>query len=424
MTEDFLHYIWQNKLFTHQIYQADTGEKIEIIDTGILNHNAGPDFFNGKIKIDGTLWAGNVEIHKNASDWETHKHHSDKAYNNVILHVVAHIDRKSFNQLNKQIPAIALKYPEQYEGNYQGLLKNKAWIACGDKIKNIDPLLISLWVQNLGVERIQSKTMHIGHLLERNKGDWHETFYQVLARSFGFGVNSHPFELMAQSLPLKILAKHKSNLYDIEALLFGQSGILELNEAHEDYAKKLLKDYTHLKGKYQLTPIEGFTWKFLRLRPGNFPTIRIAQFASLVAHSNHLLSKVTEAKNMDALMELFKTSASVYWKTHYHFGKTSKNQIKSMGLQGIQSIIINTVAPFLYIYGDKTGKEWLKGKALDYLSELPAESNNIVEKWRNMGVCALNAFESQALIHLKNEYCTKKNCLRCNIGHNLITKPI
>jgi len=422
MKEEFLHYIWQNKLFNQKFYLSDTGETIEIIDTGIPNSNSGPDFFNAKIKSENTVWAGNVEIHLKSSDWNIHKHHIDEKYDNVILHVVNQNDKRCFNSRKKQVSTIEIEFPKHVLENYNYLIQSKNWIACEKDINSIDPIHISLWMESLAIERLQLKTEHIDIILKSNNNNWEETFYLVLARSFGFGVNSDPFEQLAKSVPLKILGKHKSNIHDIEALLFGQSGILEMNEVKDEYVKKLTGDYLHFKNKYNLNPVRGFLWKFLRLRPVNFPTIRIAQFASLINKSTHLLSKIVESDNIVQIEKLFETATSEYWKTHYHFGKISKIKNKELGKESVKTIIINSVAPFLYLYGKNTGKEYLRESALAILCNLSVEKNSIVERWNALGIASNNSFDSQALIQMKKEYCDKKKCLQCNIGNIIITK--
>ncbi len=422
MKEEFLHYIWNNKLFTPKKYKSDSGEEIEIIDTGVPNSDSGPDFFNGKIKSGNTIWAGNIEIHLKASDWYNHQHQINPLYDNVILHVVYNCDKKVHNSRGTQIQTIEIDFPDYLLQNYYQLKNDQYSIPCETRISDIDPLHISMWIENLAIERIEKKTIYIEDILEKNRQNWEESFYQILARSYGFGVNSEPFEMLAKSTPLKILTKHKSRLTEIEALLFGQSGILEMNERHGTYPENLFELYDHLKNKYKLKPIDGFTWKFLRLRPVNFPTVRIAQFASFIFNSSNLFSKIMESDNLKLLTSLLQSKTSTFWENHYHFGKESEQKMKPIGKESVYSIIINSIVPFLYLYGEKTGKEDIKNRAFNFLHELPKERNSIINKWKELGIDANNSFESQALIHLKKEYCNLKKCLWCKTGNMIITK--
>lgn len=420
MNEAFLQYIWQQNLFTPKVYQSSSGEEIEVIDPGTLNTDAGPDFFNGKVKINGTVWAGNIEIHLNSSDWKKHNHHTDPAYNNVILQVVLKANEETFTSKDNRVPTIEVSVPQNLMENYTKLLSNKKWVPCNDNISIVDAFTKGLLIEKLGVERIENKTSHINQLLDKNKNDWNNTFYQVLARSFGFGINSQAFEQLAISLPIAILAKHTNNITDIEALLYGQSGILELQEKNTPYVKTLQETYKHLKNKYQLTAIDASQWKFLRLRPVNFPTVRIAQFAALIVNSSHLLSKALEVEQLENLYNLLQASPGKYWQTHYHFGKESKVKNKVLGKASVQGIIINAIVPFLYLYGQLNNKEGIKNRAFEILNELPKENNSIVRKWQTLGFELDNSFHSQAVIQLKTAYCDKKECLRCTIGHQII----
>lgn len=421
MPEEFLQYIWENNLFEAVGLQTTDGQPVEILSTGKRNSDSGPDFFNARIKIDGTVWVGNVEIHKLASDWERHNHNSDATYNNVILHVAEIIDKPVFRNNGEEIPAVVLKYPAALKINYQKLLDAKTWIACQNQFHKIDPIILQLGFNRLMIERLEDKTNEILSLLQANNNDWNATFYQMLARMFGFKVNAVPFELLAKSLPIEILAKHKSNLFQLEALLFGNSGLLNEQLLGDDYYLNLRNEYSFLYKKYQLKAIESHLWKFMRLRPGNFPTVRISQFAALIHRSHGLFSKIIESENLDELKFLFKVQASEYWNLHYNFNKKStQNSVKELGENSINTIIINVVIPFLFVYGEKQNKEYLKNRSLEYLEQLPSEGNSIVEKWQKLGVESRSAFESQALLQLKNKYCEQKKCLNCQIGVKLV----
>ncbi|HKI90051.1 MAG TPA: DUF2851 family protein [Draconibacterium sp.] len=421
MPEEFLQYIWESKLFFTENLFTTTNEKIEIIHVGKRNHDSGPDFFNAKIKIDGTIWAGNVEIHKKSSDWQLHNHHNDKAYDNVLLHVVETPDQKVLRSNGEAIPTLQLSYPEHLRSNYQQLLNAKTWIPCQQQFHKINPVVLQLGFNRLMIERLENKTAEIVQRLEQNHNNWNETFYQMLARMFGFKVNAIPFELLAKSLPMSVLAKHKSSLFQLEALLFGNSGLLNEQLLGDDYFLELRKEYSFLYKKYGLRPIESHLWKFMRLRPVNFPTVRISQLAALIHQSKGLFSKITEIESINELKKLFKVKASEYWNKHYNFNKPSKKTVpKELGEISANTLIINVIIPFLFVFGEKQNKIQLKNRALDFLEQLPPEKNSITSKWENLGIHTHSAFETQALLQLKNIYCEKKKCLNCQIGVKLV----
>ncbi|MFV0593332.1 MAG: DUF2851 family protein [Draconibacterium sp.] len=422
MSEEFLQYVWENRLFDPGDLKTCTGEPVEIIHPGRRNTDSGPDFFNARIKIGDTVWAGNIEIHVKASDWNKHLHQNDKAYDNVVLHVVEVFDEEILRTNGETIPTLILNSPEYLRNNYRALLYAKTWIACENHFHRVDPVVLQLGFNRLMIERLEGKTEAIVSRLEQNNNDWNETFYQVLARSFGFKVNAVPFELLARSLPASIPAKHKNNLFQLEALLFGNSGMLNNQLLGDEYFLKLREEYSFLYKKYGLKPIESHLWKFLRLRPVNFPTIRISQFAALLYKSDTLFSNIIEIESIRDLHSLFRVKASEYWDTHYNFNKTSKNaQEKELGETSIQILIINVVVPFLFVYGEKQNKHHLKNRALEFLEGLPAETNSIVSKWAQLGINARSAFESQALLQLKNQYCEAKKCLNCLAGVKLVS---
>ena len=420
MKESILHYIWQQKLFSAHALQTTEGETVEVIDVGKLNSDAGPDFFNAKIKIGNTIWAGNIEIHTRASDWNKHNHQHDKAYDNVILHIVKFADIVIRRSDGEQIPQLELNYPAQIEENYEKLIREQKWVPCADKIGNIPGIFIQSWKNVLLTERLEQKMNAIQQLLAESNQHWEEAFYITLARSFGFSTNSQAFEMLAKSLPLSALGKHKNDLFQIEALLFGQSGLLN-NELTEEYSLKLKKEYDFLRLKFDLQPINAELWKLLRLRPDNFPHIRIAQFAALIHNSSKLFSRIIENPEIDYLNNLFKTEPSEYWKSHYLFGHTSPEKSKKLGKNSINSILINTVVPFLFCYAHQKGNQNLKDKALELLEQIPAEKNSIVSGWENIGLKIETAYDSQAFLQLKKLYCDDKKCLRCRIGHKVLT---
>ena len=422
MNETFLHFIWQHRLFETTDFKTTDNQPISVINPGQLNTDAGPDFFNARIKIGETTWAGNVEIHQKASDWFKHNHEKDAAYDNVILHVVLNYDKQITNSKSEIVPSAVLNYPEYLEENYRELILSKEWIACKDWFPEDELMEMRLWFHSLMIERLQQKTEEITNRLQQNKNDWNETFYQVLAKNFGFKTNALPFEMLARAVPLNILGKHKSDLFQIEALLFGSAGLLNEELLGDDYFIALRKEYSFLYNKYKLKPIEGHLWKFLRLRPVNFPSIRIAQFAQLIHQSTALFSRLIEHEKLSEIEKLFAVSASTYWNKHYRFNKPSVNRKKQLGISAIHNIIINTIVPFLFVYGDQQNKHHLKDRALDFLEGIKAEKNSIISNWINIGVEPRSAFESQALIQLKNCYCKDKKCLNCHLGTKLVKR--
>jgi len=420
MSEEFLQYIWKYKLFNQKQYIADTGEKITILHTGEQNLDSGPDFTDARIKIGNTLWAGNCEVHLASFDWIKHNHEKDKAYDSVILHAVLKQDAEIKTLKGRTIPTIILKYNPKIEKNYDKLLVSQLWIPCAEEIEKIERINIIQWLTKLTIERFENRSDEIINFLNKTNNNWEEAFYRFLARSFGFKVNAVPFEMLSQSVPLKILAKQQSDQNQVEALLFGQSGLLK--GPLDDYTQTLLQEYLFLKKKYLLRPIDSHLWKFLRIRPYNFPTIRIAQFSSLIYNSSGLLSRILEAKNVTELENLFKISASSYWNNHFKFGHKSVNKPKNLTTDSIHLLLVNAVIPFIFVYGKIKNIPFYKDKAISLIEELPAEENSIIKGWRKLGIKPVNAFETQAMLQLKNTYCQKKRCLECAIGNKLISK--
>lgn len=414
MKEEFLHFIFKNRLWDNDSLLLSSGESFEIIDTGILNYNSGPDFFNSKIKIDGTVWAGNIEIHINASDWHNHKHHQDFAYDNVILHVVFNNDKTVKRSNGEIIPVWEISFPNYLYNKYSEFKNSDKKIPCEDFIDLVEPLNLRAWIERLGVERLESKTELIDNYLNKTNSNWEEAFYILLARNFGFNINSLPFEQIALSTPLGIIRKNNDSLFSLEALFFGQSGFL--NETKGDsYAIKLQDEYKFLANKYSLQPIDFKMWKMGRIRPGNMPSIRIAQFSSLMQSFQGLFSAIIEHNSKKLISDYFKVQPSEYWQTHYNFGKPSDKVMCSMGKSSFETIMINTIAPFRIIHS-KQYSNHRDSIPIEWLEELKAENNRITKTWKEVGINPESAFESQALIHLKNHYCNNKKCLDCNIG--------
>lgn len=413
--------MWKYKLFDTSNLKTTNNEVISIIDSGIHNTDAGPDFFNGKVKINNTIWAGNIEIHINSSDWIAHQHQNDRAYQNVILHVVYNHDDIIYDSNNNPIPTLELKQiiSSQLISKSESLLKSKDWIACQKQIRHLDGFAITTWLNRIAIERLERKSQEIEETLNFNKNDWEQTFYQYLFKYFGLKVNALPFEQLAKNTPLKISEKH-NQLISIEALYYGQAGFLE-DEINDEYYLQLQKEYKFLKSKFDLQPIDKSLWKLLRLRPANFPTIRISQLAHLRSKNTRLFAKILSAKSIRDLEEIFKVTASSYWDTHYQFANDSpKKNTKKVGNTLIKAVIINVVVPLIFVYGKHKQDEKYIDKALFFLEKVKPESNSIITKWNELGLKPKNAMQTQALLELKNNYCSQKKCLNCNIGNKIL----
>jgi len=421
MTEDFLQYIWRYNLF-EKINSTTDGRNLDIISVGQLNTDSGPDFFNAKIKIDDTIWVGNIEIHIKSSDWKRHNHHNDEAYNNVTLHIVKYFDTDVYDTKGRGIPTAILSYANHFEENYKNLLANKHKIKCENRIVEIDNFTISSWISTLSIERLSRKSKSIIIKLQQNNFNWEETFYQTIFRYFGMGTNSEPFEILARLVPLKVLAKHKNNLQSIEAILFGTAGFLRENKQNDTYYNILKREYAVMKTKFDLQEMDKSMWKFMRLRPVNFPTVRIAQTSMLIYNSTSLFSKIIEANNTEQIKKLFNASTSEYWDTHYNFNKESAKKMKKIGNTTINIILINVIIPFVFVYGKEKNLPDFTDKALSFLEQIEAESNSIIKYWSSLNIISKSGFDTQALIELHNEYCLKNKCLNCRIGNKLINK--
>lgn len=422
MQEALLHYIWKNSLFESRDYLADTGEKISIVDPGKHNTDSGPDFANAKVKINDTLWAGNVEIHKKTSDWNQHQHQKNAAYDNVILHASLQNDKACINSQGRRIPCIEISFDPKIEHQYSYLINRDTMIPCHEFLPALHTSLITFWLSALTIERLSVKTDYILKLLKLTKNNWEETYYINLARSFGLKINAVPFELLAKVTPLKTIIKHCHSKFELEALFFGQAGFLQ-EPLLDEYHSSLHKEYIYLKKKYSLNGIESHLWKYLRLRPSNFPTIRIAEFCSLMHKSKRLFSITMKSKTIGELLETYSCSVSDYWKNHYKFGKETEKKNKTLGLNTRMSLIINTIVPFMFIYGDHKNNGQLKEKAIRLLELIPPEVNRIINKWSEYKIKCRHAGDSQALLQLTNEYCNRKRCLECQIGNLILRNP-
>jgi len=414
INEDFIQYIWKHRLFRLPL-RGYEGEEIELLDPGIHNQDAGPDFFNAKVRIDNTVWVGNVEIHQRASDWNRHCHQKDPAYDNVILHVVTEADCRAHTSRGEKITMVILSFPDEIYHRYLQLLNNENWVKCQQVIKDIDPALCNLWLGRLAVERLEQKTQDIGKILLETRGDWAEATFRLLIKSFGSRINSLPFEMLGKSITYKILRKHVKNIGQLEALLFGQAGLLAGKDT-DNYRDYLRSEYAFLARKYNLRAISGSLWKFLRLRPANFPTIRLAQLAALFFTHPGIISRLEDINSISDARDLLEATASPYWGRHYHFGKESDRCGKTIGEELKQTIIINAVIPLQYMNAIRTGSDRRRNISLKLLEALPPEQNSIITSWGKCGITATNAFYSQALLQLKNNYCNFRRCLTCQIG--------
>lgn len=425
MKEEFLHYLWKYSLYNADSLIDNEGNRITVIHPGEYNRDSGPDFFNARICIAGTEWAGNVEIHTKASHFDVHGHNKDHAFDNVILHVVAENDRKIFNARGEELLTIVIGYDTVYFEKYQDLINNPAVIACQNDIRHLDNFYVRHWLHSLLIERLQKKAEAVMNTFRETGNDWEETFYRVLSRYFGFRVNTGPFEMLASALPFKIIRKHADNRLQVEALLFGTAGMLDeklFREALSDtYYKDLIREYKILSAKYSLKPIHGWLWKFSRLRPVNFPTLRISQLSALVSVAGGLFSRTLEAADVKQLKELFEVSASPYWDDHYVFGKKSIRIPKNTGMQAMDIFLINAVIPLIFVYGQSKESREICEKALTFLESIHPEDNTVIADWKLTGVEAESAFYTQALIQLTDEYCRKRRCLECRIGCKLIS---
>jgi len=419
--EDLLYYIWKTKSFDMVDLKTKDDQTIEIIKFGTQNHDSGPDFANGKIKIGDTIWVGNIEMHVYSSDWERHCHDLDKAYDNVILHVVYEHDKEVFTTTEQFIPCLEMKdrIAKPILSKYAHLIANNNWIPCEKQISKVPEHTVSFWLQRLVAERIGNKTGVLKNILDQTNTNWEESLYIYLARYMGARVNMDPFESLAKSLPYVLLQKNKDDLQKIEALLFGQAGMLEAN-FEDEYFIALKREYSFLVKKYKLKAIPPISWKFARMRPVGFPTIRIAQLAQIIFKIDRLFSRIILVNETKELKKLFKVKTSSYWDCHYRFGVEAKYKEKNLGDHSIDQLIINVICPVIFLYGKYIADEEYCERAVSHLEALKSEENNIVRKFKSIGISCKTAGDSQALIQLKNNYCNQKKCVSCSIGNSII----
>ncbi len=418
MQEAFLQYLWRLKKFDCQALQTTSKETLSILDFGEYNTNAGPDFLNGKIRVGDTIWAGHIELHTKSSEWFKHQHQHDTAYDNVVLHVVYEEDEAVKNKDGSTIPCLELRQriPKHSYQNYLKLLHTEDWVSCAKSIEAVPVFTKNLWLDRLVAERLEQKSKPILHYLKAHKMDWERTALQFISRGFGLKINTEAFGILADKIEIQTIAKHRSNPFQLEALLFGQAGLLE-KDFKEAQPIRLQKEYRFLQKKHQLQAAAPSIWKFMRLRPASFPTIRIAQLASFLAQTPHLFSSILDIQNFRDACDFYqKIEVSDYWKNHYIFDKIAKPSPKKLGKNFIQLQVINVIVPLVFLYGKWKNELKLQEKALDLLESLPAEKNKVISNWKALGMKADSAYQSQALLQLKKHYCDRKKCLDCSIG--------
>ncbi len=428
--ERLLHYVWKNRLMPRQGLVTTQGLSVEVLSVGLHNKDAGPDFFSADVIIDGEDWMGNVEIHSRSSDWVRHGHHTDKAYNNVVLHVVEVADVEVYTESGRQVPQLVMSVPQHVVSNYEQLQAYEDFPPCYGYAAQVPHLITDQWIRRLCSERLERKAAEIDQRLKFCEFNWEQAMFITMARAFGFGVNSDVFEEWARTVPYGGAAKHRDDLFQIEALFIGQAGLLDetllgkerLERAAADaYYQRLRSEYKFMANKFSLTPIGGHKWKFLRLRPQNFPTLRLAQFASLYCKQQLSLSAVVEAADIKDVYKLLDTAVSPYWETHYTLcGSETDKSPRQVQKSALNLLIINGVIPVLYAYGRYRQSKKLMNKALDWLHALAPEDNKHTRLWLQMGLTATNAAQSQAIVQLMTRYCERRDCLRCQLGYQFI----
>ncbi|KJD33458.1 hypothetical protein PK35_06270 [Tamlana nanhaiensis] len=425
MQEDFLHYIWKHKKFNITNLKTVTGAIVTIKSVGSHNLNSGPDFFNAQLQIEDQLWAGNVEIHVKSSDWFLHNHEIDAAYNNVILHVVWEHDTEVFRQDNTSIATLQLKdfIDDALLKSYKTLFNaENRWINCENEFSSVDDFVLTNWKERLYFERLEQKAGVVDGLLQSSKNDWEAVLFKMLLKNFGLKVNGEAFFSLANSVDFAVVRKSQHDLISLEALLFGQAGLLE-TDVQEPYFLKLVKAYNFLKTKFKLNNVGVLPVQFFRLRPPNFPTIRLSQLANLYVLHQNLFSKIIETKSVEAFYELFKVETSSFWKTHYTFQKESKSSTKSISKSFIDLLLINTIIPIKFCYTKHQGVT-IQDEILSLMTSIKSEKNSIISAFNNLKPVSNSALDSQALIHLKTKYCDANRCLKCALGNVFLNNKL
>ena len=419
ISEDILQFIWENRLYEENSLTAG-GEKVEVIETGLRNRASGPDFFNAMVKIGSTVWAGNVEIHVKASDWFRHSHQDDKAYLNVILHVVYEYDCRLERPGGEEIPCTVLRFNPDLAADYLELMKSALAVPCGNKLPAVNAIYLTEWMTSLMVERLEEKTQVVESLLRENKYDWEDTLYHFLGKSFGFKINEIPFEALVRTVPLSVLQRSRNSALSVNAVLFGQAGFLEDLISEDSYFVSLQREYHAMLSAYPPRILDRSAWKFMGARPGNFPTLRIAQFAAVIVNSGPVFSRLTDKPELKHWRTVLAPAAGKYWEDHYLFGKPVSKRKTGMGRMAADLVILNAFIPVLFHYSSHRRREDLREAVLRILEQLPPEKNELLNDWEKAGIKVRNSFESQALIHLTTRYCRKHRCLECRIGNRIL----
>ncbi|MCM1031522.1 MAG: DUF2851 family protein [Oscillibacter sp.] len=419
MKEDFLQYIWANFLYKSSELTTHTGKKVRILHPGEVNRNAGPDFFNARVQMDGFVLAGNVEIHLKSSDWYRHGHHLNAAYDNVILSVVRTDDAKVYNSQGREVECVVPEFADDLYREYVFLRDSRPKPECARRFKGVTKDWFYLILPSLAVERLERKVEDIRQLLLQTGNDWEECFYRLLCKYWAGNVNSEAFYQLALHLPYKVLLKYAGQLSVIEALIFGVSGLLE-QAGEDEYVKMLKKEYVYYRAKHWLVEMPAQTWRFMRVRPGSFPTVRLALLAAFICRFREILPHLADTDSVEKATAFFDIGTSPYWDTHYRFQKESAACKKRMGKTLRQVLLINAFVPFLFIYGRIQGNERLTEKAVRWLEQTEPENNHIIQAWEKYGFVFDSALQTQALIQLKKEYCDKHLCLKCRVGREVL----
>jgi len=423
MSEEFLYYLWQRHLFDRSVYSLASGERLEIISPGMRNTDEGPDFYNVRIKIEDTLWVGSCEMHVYSSDWYKHEHHINPLFDNVILHVVYKNDQPVFNSKGEAVPTIELSFDAELLDIYHRYQSIQADIRCKQYLRRVDPIYLTDLMSKMAVERLIQRAQLIHQLLASSHYDWELCATIWLGKAFGFRVNEAPFEMLMRSIPLNVLQRSAHQLFTLEALLLGQAGLLHEN-FQEAYPRQLFREYTFLRQKFSLVPIDGHLWKKMRIRPANFPALRIAQLAAFVHKNPAFFQQLLEIKTSKQILSFFDITASEYWNNHYQLDIPARDYPKKLSRSSISLLAINTLVPLMFAYGHEKDIDEYRERAVSMLEEIEPEQNSIIKKWHEGGITARHAADSQALIQLYNKHCLPQRCLQCEMFNQIITKKL